>query len=121
MHVNSQCLDAEHMFSPQMVDFMQQEGYHFEATYLRAIGNWRQACDQRGLSELQRCWFNDKFLNYILDDLMPWHRTIYDFSLLEVNWYVMVIRFLQLIYHVALTLIYKGMLKGSVVSLVKPL
>lgn len=43
------------MFSPQMVDFMQQKGYHFEATYLRAIGNWRRACDQRGLSELQRC------------------------------------------------------------------
>ena len=109
------------MFSPQMVDFMQQKGYHFEATYLRAIGNWRRACDQRGLSELQRCRFNYEFLNYILDDLMPWHRRIYDFSLLEVNRYVMVIRFLQLIYHVALTLIYKGMLKGSVVSLVKPL
>ena len=73
------------MFSPQMVDFMQQKGYHFEATYIRAIGNWRRACDQRGLSELQRCRFNYEFLNYILDELMPWHRTHYDFSLLEVN------------------------------------
>lgn len=83
-------LDAERMFSPQMVDFMQRKGYDFEATYLRAIGNWRRACDQRGLSEIQRCRFNYEFLNYILDDLMPWHRTIYDFSLLEVNRYVMV-------------------------------
>ena len=78
------------MFSPQMVDFMQRKGYDFEATYLSAIGNWRRACDQRGLSEIQRCRFNYEFLNYIPDDLMPWHRTIYDFSLLEVNRYVMV-------------------------------
>ena len=44
--------------------------------------------DERGLSELTRCQLNYDFLNYILDDLMPWHRSIYDLSPLEVNRYI---------------------------------
>ena len=66
---------------------MEKQGYTFEADYIRVVLNWRQACDERGLTELQRCRFNYQMYNYILDDLMPWHRQ-YDFSHLEVNLWV---------------------------------
>lgn len=79
--------DAERLFSPHLADFMERKGYSFEAKFIRTVSNWRQACDQRGLTELQRCRYNYEFLNYILDELMPWHQTHYDFSLLEVNRY----------------------------------
>ena len=69
--------------------WMEKNGYDHEATYLRVIRNWRCACDERGLSAVQRSQFNNDFLNYILDDLMPWHKQegLRDFSLLEVNRY----------------------------------
>ena len=46
-------------------------------------------CDECGLSELQRCHYNYDFLNLVLDELMPWHKDIYDFSHLEVNRYLL--------------------------------
>lgn len=38
-----------------------------------------------------------KFLDYVLDDLMPWHRDqgLRDFSLLEVNRYVLLGDYVQ--------------------------
>ena len=42
---------------------------------------WRQACDERGLTELQRCYRNYRMLNYLLKELMPWYDCTYDFSL----------------------------------------
>ena len=71
--------DAECLLSPEMAEFMEKKGYAREAAYVRAIANCRRSCDQRGLSDLERCRFN------YLDDLMPWHTQIYDFSLLEIN------------------------------------
>ena len=56
--------------------------------YVEAIWNWRRACDHRGLSELERCRFNYQLLNLLLDDLMPWHNELYDFTYLEVNRHV---------------------------------
>ena len=64
------------------------KGYKFEAEYIQIVWNWRRACDERGLSDITRSKFNYQFLNYILDELMPWHRQSYDFSLLEVNRYI---------------------------------
>ena len=64
---------------------MQRKGYLYEEKYTQTLWNWRRACDERGLSELQRCKFNHQFLNLILDELMPWHVDNYDLSLLEVN------------------------------------
>ena len=81
-------VDAERLFSPKLAAFMQQKGYHFEASYITTVWNWRRASDERGLSSLQRCKFNYKFLNMILTELMPWYRELYDFSLLEVNRYI---------------------------------
>ena len=79
--------DAAQLFAPTLLGFMEKKGYSCEANYIRVILNWRRACDERGLSELQRCHYNYQMLNYILDDLMPWHWE-YDFSYLEVNRYI---------------------------------
>ena len=56
------------------------------------LSMWKQfatgighASDGRGVSQLDRCKYNYQMLNYILDELMPWHRRSYDFSRLEVN------------------------------------
>ena len=80
-------VDAERLFSPALLAFMEKKGYMCEANYIRVVLNWRRACDERGLSELQRCRFNYQMLNYVLDDLMPWHQQ-YDYSYLEVNRYL---------------------------------
>ena len=42
-------------FSPSMVTFMEKKGYEFEANYIRVVLNWCRACDERGLSEQQKC------------------------------------------------------------------
>ncbi len=68
-----------------MAEFMERKGYTFETDYISVILSWRRASDERGLTELQRSSYNYQMLNFLLDDLMPWHRQDYDFSLLEVN------------------------------------
>ncbi len=77
--------DAERMFSLPLAEFMDRKGYTEEAKYIYAVNGWRRAADERGLSSLQRCRLNYKLLNYILDELMPWYSSSYDFSTLEVN------------------------------------
>ena len=77
--------DAERMFAQPLAEFMERKGYREEANYIRAVNGWRRAVDERGLSNLERCRLDYTFLNYILDDLMPWHSVKYDFSTLEVN------------------------------------
>ena len=67
---------------------MKNKGYTYEVKFVRCIRNWRRACDERGLSSLQRSQFNYQLLNLMLDELMPWHSETYDFSLLEVNRFV---------------------------------
>jgi len=54
---------------------------HYEACYIETVPNWQRACDECGLSELQCLQFNYQFLNVILDELMPWCKELYDFSL----------------------------------------
>ena len=78
-------IDAERLFNPDLAAFMGQKGYDYEAGYIQTVWNWRRACDERGLNELQHSKFNYQFLNMILDELMPWHKELYDFSSLEVN------------------------------------
>ena len=78
-------VDAERLFSPELVEFKRSKGYMYGAKYIECIWNWRRACDHRGLSELQRCHYN---YDLILDELMPWHKKAYDFSSLEVNRYI---------------------------------
>ena len=71
---------------------MDRKHYKPEAEYIRAVQGWRKACDERGLSELQQSRYNYQFLNYILNDWMPWFESNYDFSLLEVNRYAICIK-----------------------------
>lgn len=78
--------DAERLFSRSMVDFMRTRGYNFEARYIEVVLNWRRASDERGLSEEQRSRFNYDMLNYLKDELIPWHKD-HDLSTLEVNRY----------------------------------
>lgn len=77
--------DAENLLSTSMANFMQSKGYCFEEKYIRVFLNWRRACDERGLRETTRSQFNNDLLNYLLDDWVPWHSTVNDLSLLEVN------------------------------------
>ena len=72
-------VDAEHLFCPELSNFMEKKGYHFEAQYIRVIWNWRRAGDERGLRELQHSKFNYQLLNMILEELMPWYKETYDF------------------------------------------
>ena len=82
--------DVERLFGESVITWMENKGYSSEKEYLRVIRNWRRASDERGLTDEQRSSFNKEFLNYILDDLMPWHKDegLRDFSLLEVNRYI---------------------------------
>lgn len=61
------------------------KGIHIEAAYIETVFNWHVASDSRGASQLTRSKYNYKMLNFILDELMPWHEHMYDFSLLKVN------------------------------------
>ena len=67
---------------------MERKGYKNEAEYIKAVNGWRRSCDERGLSELQRCKLNYNFLCYIFEDWMPWYKANWDYSLLEVNRYI---------------------------------
>ena len=80
--------DVERLFGDAMISWMKDKGYDFEAKYLSVVHGWREACDKRGLSVEKRTQYNNDLLNFILDDLMPWHKdqNLRDFSLLEVNW-----------------------------------
>ncbi len=64
-------LDAERLFNPLLCKFMEEKGYEFEANYIKVIGNWRKACDERGVSERQRSKYNYELINFILDELVP--------------------------------------------------
>ena len=72
-----------------MLQFFERKGYTLEAEYVRIIRNWRRACDERGITDGERSLYNQELLNYILDDMMPWHSKegMNDYSLLEVNQY----------------------------------
>lgn len=77
--------DAERMFSSSLLNFMESKGYDYEAEYIRSVLGWKEACDVRGISQLQRCKKNYLMLNFLLKELMPWATDSYDFSYLEVN------------------------------------
>lgn len=79
--------DVEQIFSNSVQNYMERKRYKVEANYVKVIKNWRRACDERGLSDSDRNKFNHDFIDYILDELMPWHRQpgMRDFSTLEVN------------------------------------
>ena len=79
--------DVERLFNPHLVTYLEQNGNTYEARYIRVVMNWRRASDERGLSQSMRSRYNHEFLEFILDELMPWHSGDCDYSTLEVNRY----------------------------------
>ena len=115
--------DVERLFGDSLIQWMEKKGYLVEAKHLRVIRNWRRASDEQGLSDEQRSHFNNELLNYILDELMPWHKNegSRDFSLIEVNQYAR----LTLIICMAITMIsnrsinnIKGFSRETLVALI---
>ena len=66
--------DVERLFSDAMVTWMEKKGYAYEANYIRSVCDRRKACNQRELSVSQQSQCNQDFLDYILDEMMHWHR-----------------------------------------------
>ena len=81
-------VDAERLLSTFVLAWMERKGYDEEASLVRSCLNWHSASDVRGLSQDERLKCNKQMLDYLLDELMPWHATNRDFSSLEVNKYV---------------------------------
>ena len=79
--------DVERLFGEPLISYMEHKNYSVEARYLRIIRNWRRAVDERGISEDLRQQYNKDLIEFMLNDLMPWHRKpgMRDFSLMEVN------------------------------------
>lgn len=77
--------DVERLFGYGVINFMEKHKYEAEARYLRVVRNWRRAVDERGLSDDVRQKLNMEFLDFIVEDLIPWYSNEKDFSLLEVN------------------------------------
>lgn len=78
-------VDAERLMSSLVVQSLRRHGYDREANFVEVLANWHEATDGRGLSQLERCRFNYRLLNLILDEWMPWHTASYDFSTIDVN------------------------------------
>ena len=85
--------DAEKLLSFYVAKFLRAKNYDAEAEYVETVAKWHEASDGRGLSQLQRCRRNYGMLNYILDEWIPWHRDVYDLSLLDINKYVLLWNF----------------------------
>ena len=77
--------DAERLLSYHVVHSLERHGHVREAEYVKVLVKWHEASDGRGLSQLTRCKYNYQMLAMILDEWMPWHRTNYDFSTIDIN------------------------------------
>ena len=76
--------DVEQIFSLGVLNFMESKNYELEARYIKIIRNWQRLCDEGGLSDDNQSRFNQDFIKYILEELIPWHKQS-DYSTLEVN------------------------------------
>lgn len=87
--------DAEKLLSFHVAKFFRDNNYDAEAKYVETVAKRHEASDGHGLSQLQRCRQNYGMLNYISDEWIPWHRDVYDLSLLGINKYVLLWFFFQ--------------------------
>ena len=55
------------------------------AYYVETVAGWHGAANGRGLTEIEHCRENYAMLNMVLDEWIPWHRGIYDFSTIDVS------------------------------------
>ena len=80
--------DAERMLSFLVAKFLREHGYEVEGRYVEIVAGWHEAADGRGITQLERCRKNYSMLNMILDEWMPWHTELYDFSTIDINRYL---------------------------------
>ena len=78
-------VDAEKLLSFHVATFLETNGHKKEAEYVKIVASWHEAADGRGISQLRRCRANYAMLNYILDELVPWHSKNYDLSSIDIN------------------------------------
>ena len=78
--------DVERLFGEGVIQFMEDNAYEPEMTYLRMVRNWRRAIDERGIPTVDRMKYCKDFLDFIIKDLIPWHVSgDTDLSTLDVN------------------------------------
>lgn len=77
--------DCERMFSPGVIQYLEEKGHNNSARVVKFIHYWHKAADGRGLTEEQRSSFNKDMKGWILDDWVPWHKYDNDFSKIDVN------------------------------------
>ncbi|XP_064622698.1 uncharacterized protein LOC135484921 isoform X2 [Lineus longissimus] len=77
--------DAEKLLSFPVAKFLEENGFESAAKYVHTIAQWHEGSDGRGLSQLQRSRYNYLTLNYIMDELMPWHAERNDLSTIDIN------------------------------------
>ncbi|XP_077995175.1 uncharacterized protein LOC144448771 [Glandiceps talaboti] len=77
--------DCESMFSVGVIHFFERMGYTNEKRFAEIVLNWHKATDGRGINEQTRNDYNERMLNYILEDWMPYRNEVPGFSYLDVN------------------------------------
>ncbi len=78
--------DVERLFGEGVIKFMEDHQYEPERKYLRTVRNWRRAIDERGIPDSLRLQYCKEFLDFIIEDLIPWYPAgNTDFSSMEVN------------------------------------
>ncbi len=86
--------DAERLlFSKEMLQFMRKKNYKFKGDYIEVVLNWRRLSDERGISQLKRSKYNYEMLNFLLDDLMPWHRFVIFIMLVYYDYWLIIQEF----------------------------
>ena len=60
-------VDAERSLSSLVTKSLRDHGHLREAEFVEVLAQWHEASDGRGLYQLQRCRYNYKMMNMILD------------------------------------------------------
>jgi hypothetical protein len=77
--------DCERIISVGVISFMEKNGHLSDSRVLTVLRNWHRAVDGRGLSDETRLSYLQDIKNWLLDDWMPWHMTIQDYSTIDMN------------------------------------
>ena len=77
--------DCERIISVGVISFMERKGHESERKVLTIIRNWHRAVDGRGLSQDTRVTFLQDMKKWLLDDWMPWHSSVKNYSTIDVN------------------------------------
>ena len=92
--------EAEALLSHHVAKSLKKLGYTEESRYVETVANWHEAHDGRAMKtpgaadskfarQRARSKANYQMMNYLLDDYMPWHKTHYDFRLIDINRYLL--------------------------------